>query len=81
MAKELGKVVHYFDKIGVSVIALAGTIKAGDMVKMVKGDDEWEETVGSMQIDHEEVKKGKKGQEVAIKVSQPAKTGTKVYKA
>lgn len=81
MAKELGKVVHYFDKIKVAVIALTGTIKVGDTIKIVRGDSEIEEKVESMQIDHEDVKKAKKGQEAAIKVSQPVKSGARVYKA
>lgn len=79
--KELGKVIHYFDKIGVAVVALAGTIKVGDTVKFARGDDDFEESVDSMQIEHEAVKKGKKGQEVAIKISQPVKRGTLIYKA
>jgi translation initiation factor IF-2 len=51
------------------------------MVKIVRGDEEFEEKVASMQIDHEDVKKAKKGDEVAIKVSQRTKEGAVVYKA
>ena len=79
--KELGRVIHYFDKIGVAVVALSGTIKVGDTVKFSRGDSDFEETIGSMQIEHEDVKKGKKGQEVAMKVSQAVKRGTRVLKA
>jgi len=33
-----------------------------------------------MQIEHEQVEKAKKGDEVAIKVDQPTKEGAEVYK-
>lgn len=79
--KPLGKVVHYFDKAMVAVIKLDSGLKAGDEVKFVKGDQEFGQVVESMQIEHESIKSAKKGQEVAIKVSQPAREGTLVFKA
>ncbi|KKS15999.1 MAG: hypothetical protein UU71_C0010G0021 [Parcubacteria group bacterium GW2011_GWB1_41_6] len=78
--KLLGKVIHYYDKIGVAVIRLEGKVAVGDIIKIVRGDDEFEEKVASMQIEHEEVKSAKKGDEVAIKVSQRAKEGAAVSK-
>jgi len=79
--KPLGKIVHYFDKAMVAVIKLDGGLKVGDEVKFVRGDEEFTQTIESMQIEHETIKSAKKGQEVAVKVSQPAKAGTLVYKA
>lgn len=79
--KELGKVVHYFDKIQVAVVALNGTLKVGDKIKICRGENEFEQIVESMQIDHQNVSSAIKGQEVAIKVVQPAKAGTCINKA
>ena len=73
--KTIGKVVHWYDKIGVAVIRLSGSLKAGDKIKVMRGDEEFEETVDSIQLDHESVKSGKKGQEIAIKLSRTAKEG------
>lgn len=78
--KELGKVVHYFDKIQVAVLSLNGNLKVGDKIKVSRGENEFEQEVESMQIDHQEVQSAGKGQEVAIKVAQPAKTGTRICK-
>ena len=75
----LGKVIHYYDKIGVAVIKLSKAIKAGDSVKFVHGDKEFEQSVLSMQLDHEAVKGGKKGEEIAVKVDQEVKSGTEVF--
>ena len=78
--KPLGKVNHYFDKAMVAVIKLDGSLKVGDEVKFVKGEDEFSQTIDSMQIEHESIRSAKKGQEAAVKVSQPAREGTLVYK-
>jgi len=77
----VGKVIHYYDKIGVAIVRLGKALKAGDKVKFVKGDNVFEQIVSSMQIEHIQLPEGKKGQEVGIKVDQPTKEGTLVYLA
>ncbi|MGA2911440.1 MAG: hypothetical protein ABSE17_02250 [Candidatus Levyibacteriota bacterium] len=75
----VGKVIHYFDKIGVAVVKLDKALKVGDKVKFVHGEKEFEQVIESMQLEHEQISAGKKGQEVAIKVNEEAKSGTLVY--
>lgn len=77
---EAGKVIHYFDKVMVAVVRLTKKLAEGDMVRIAKGDDDFAMKISSMQIDHEPVKSGKTGDEVAIKVDSPAKEGATVYK-
>ena len=76
---SLGKVIHYYDKIGVAVIKLDKPLKVGDKVKFVHGEDSFEQAVESMQLEHAQVKSGKKGQEIAVKVDKETKSGTQVY--
>ena len=76
----VGKVIHYYDKIGVAVIKLAKGLKVGDKVKFERKDNSFEQTIESMQLEHKPVDKGKKGEEVAVKVDQVAKDGAGVYK-
>ena len=78
--KSLGKVVHFFDKINVAVINLEGSLKVGDKVKIERHGESFEDTVASMQIDHQEVSSAGRGQEVAIKISRSTKSGALVYK-
>lgn len=81
MEKEIGKIVHWYDKIDVAVVRLSDTLSVGDRVKVKKGEVEFEETVSSMQLDHKDIQSGKKGQEVAIKISGgSAKDGSLVFK-
>ena len=80
MDKDLvGKVIHFYDKIGVVVIKLKKALKVGDKVKFVHGENTFEQTIESMQLEHVQVKEGKKGHEIALKVSKEAKSGTLVY--
>jgi hypothetical protein len=75
----IGKVIHYYDKIGVAVVKLNKALKAGDKVEFVHGENEFEQTVESMQLEHEQVSEGKKDQEIALKVDKETKSGTLVY--
>ncbi len=74
--KKIGKVIHYFDKIGVAVVSLTQSLAVGDTVTI----GELTQVVSSMQLDHEPLEKAKKGDEVAIKVDQIVKEGMEVTK-
>ena len=78
--KEIGEITHYYDRAGVAVVKLAGTLNAGDRIKIVRGEREFEQVVESMQVEHKEIKSAKKGDEVGMKVNEPAKEGAKVFK-
>jgi translation initiation factor IF-2 len=78
-SKPIGKVTHWYDKIGVAVVKLSGALKAGDKIKVKRGETEFEDTVSSLQFDHADIKAGKKGQEVAVKLSSQAKEGSEIY--
>lgn len=80
MDKEIGQVTHFYDKIGVMVVKLSDKVSAGDKIKVKRGDEEFEEMVDSMQINHENIRAAKSGDEIAIKVSGKTKEGAVVYK-
>jgi translation elongation factor EF-Tu-like GTPase len=78
--KLIGKVTHYFGKIGVAVIELEETLKVGDTIRIVGGETDFTQTVESMEIEHQKVKEAKAGQSVGLKVAQKVREGYKVYK-
>lgn len=81
MAKEkpIGKVIHYYDKIGVAIVKLGKKLSVGTKVKFVKGDHTFEQTVESMEMEHGKLTEAKLGNEVGIKVDQTTKEGTRMY--
>lgn len=78
---KVGRVTHYFDRIGVAVIELSGGLANGDWVRFVrKGEPLFEQEVTSMQIEHQPIRAARRGDVVALKVAQKVKEGTEVYK-
>ena len=77
--KEIGKITHYFGKIGVGVITLSDALKVGDTIVITGHGKEFEQPVDSMQVEHEQLEVAKKGDEVGMKVSEPVKEGDVVY--
>ncbi len=80
METTVGKVVHYFDNVGVAIVELSGKVAIGDTLKFQRGEEEFEQEVTSMQVEHQPVESAKKGDAVGIKVSKKAKEGTTVLK-
>ena len=78
--KQIGKVIHYYDKLNVAIVKLDDELKVGEEIKIVKGDTEFTQKVESMQVEHEPVQEAKKGSEVGMMVGQEVKKGAKVYK-
>ena len=77
--KQIGTITHYYDKIGVAIVELKGELKVGDKVLIGKEDDGIEQEIDSMQIDHEEVRKAKKGDVVGIKVGKRVRGNSPVH--
>ncbi len=79
--KLVGRIKHYFSNIDVAVIAMSGAISKGDEIRIVGGENtDFNQKVISLQVDHVEVKKAKKGNLVGLKVKEKVREGYKVYK-
>lgn len=78
---KVGKVTHYYDKIGVAIVELDGTLAVGDKIKFVRGgEDLFEQTVDSIQIEHEKKDSAKKGDVVGLKTKELVKESAEVFK-
>ena len=81
MAKKvIGKITHYYPKIGVAVVELQSTLKVGDKI-LIEGKSNFEQTIESMQIDMKNISSAKKGQAIGLKVDEQVKANDMVYKA
>lgn len=78
---KIGKVTHYYDKINVAIIELDADLAKGEKIKFSRGgEDLFEQVVESMQIEHEQLEKAKKGDTVGLKVDEEVKEGAEVFK-
>lgn len=80
MEKKVAEVTHYWGQISVAGLKLTGTLSVGDTVRILGATTDFEQTVGSMQIEHENVETATKGQEVGLKVKDKVRQGDTVYK-
>lgn len=77
--EKIGEVQKYFDNMGVAVVKLNGALYPGDRIH-VRGKNDFEQVVSSLEVDNEQVDAGKIGQEVGIRVEQDCCMGDLVFK-
>ncbi|MBS3088888.1 hypothetical protein J4402_03870 [Candidatus Pacearchaeota archaeon] len=78
--KQIGIISNYFEHVKAAAIKLTAPLKVGDTIRITGGENEFEQTVESMQINREEVESGKKGDEIGIIVDERVRKGYKVFK-
>lgn len=77
---EVGKITHFFSKINVAVVELTAPLSVGDKIRIQGPTTDFEQTVQSMQIEHENVEAAKKGQSIGLRVSERVRENDTVYK-
>lgn len=78
--KLIGKVSHWFGNIGVAGIELRYRLAVGDQIHVLGHTTDFEQTVTSMQIMHQDVGEAAAGDHVGVKVQFKARPGDRVYK-
>jgi translation elongation factor EF-Tu-like GTPase len=82
MEEKIGKVTHYFNKIGVAAVELdAGELHKGDKLHIVGHTTDAEVVVNSMELEHHPIEEAKRGDNVGIKVDTSVREHDDVYKA
>lgn len=78
--KLVGKVVHFYNRISVAVVELYDTLSLGDKIVIRGKRTNFEQTVDSMEIEHQKVERAEAGQKVGLKVIERVREGDFVYK-
>jgi putative protease len=80
MDVQIAKVTHYYDKIGVAVVDVTKrALKVGDVVKISGHDNEFNQKVTSLQVEHAAVSKIPAKKSGALKTDKPVKEGDVIY--
>ena len=78
---ELGKVTHYFSKIGVAAIAIAHeTLHVGDTIHVKGHTSDFMQKIDSMQVDGQSVDEAAVGQSIGLRVKEHAREHDQVFK-
>ncbi len=78
--KPIGKITHYYNKIGVAVVELKDKLKVGDEIHIKGTSTDFKQKVESIQVEHENIKEAKKGDSIGLKVTEPIKEHDIVYR-
>ena len=78
--QAIGKVTHYFARLNVAVLSLTDTLSVGDRIRIHGRSTDLEQTVDSMQIEHQSVAQVGPGQEVALHVVERVREDDRVYR-
>ena len=78
---ELGKITHYFGKIGVAAIEITqDSVRVGDTIRVQGHTSDFTQKIDSMQIDGQSVQEATGGQSIGIKAAGHAREHDKVFK-
>lgn len=81
MAEELvGRVTHYYGRIGVAAVLLSAPLKVGERIWIVGRTTDLEQEVASLELDHRRIAEGLPGQEVGLLVVERVREGDRVYR-
>ena len=80
MEKRIGRVTHYFGRLGVAVLDLRDGLKVGDVVHILGHTTDLIQQVESMEIEHQKLDQAGPGSNVALKVSQRVRAGDSVHR-
>jgi hypothetical protein len=76
----VGAVTHYYDKIKVAIFKVKSPIQVGQKLRFTNAEGTiFEQPIISMQINHESVKRVKKGVIIGMKVKKQVHENNKVY--
>ncbi len=79
MDKEIGKVTHYFEKVGVAVVELSDGLSIGDEIHIKGSTTDFVQEVENIQVDHKEIESSKAGDEIGLKVNERVRPNDRIY--
>ena len=81
MEKLIGKITHFFKKINVAVLEITDDeLVIGDTIHIKGHTSDFTQKISSMQVEHQEIEKAKKGDNIGLKVENPVHEHDEVYK-
>ncbi len=77
----IGTVTHYFGHLGVAAISMTdGELRAGDTIHVKGHTSDFQQSVESIQKEHQSIEVARKGDEIGIKVKEHARVGDVVFR-
>ncbi|MCX7974580.1 MAG: hypothetical protein N3B16_08775 [Candidatus Aminicenantes bacterium] len=81
MEEEIGRITHYFSRIGVGVVEItAGELRVGDTIHIKGHTTDFYQKVESMQVERQPISLAKKGDSIGLKVIDHVRENDRVFR-
>ena len=80
MGDEIGEISNYFSKINVAVVNLSAPVSQGEKILIKGSTTHFEQTLDSMQIEHQNIERAESGQSIGLKVVDIVQKGDKLFR-
>jgi len=77
---KVGRIEHFYSKASVAVVELSSPLKQGDKIVIRGTTTNIEQTVDSMEMEHNQVSLAQAGQRIGLKVAGRVRENDVVYK-
>lgn len=78
--EKVGRIAHYYSKASVAIVELSGPLKKGEKIVIRGSTTNIEQTLDSMEIEHNQIMNAEAGQSVGMKVAGRVRENDIVYK-
>ena len=78
--QAIGTVTHYFSHLAVAAVSLTDVLRMGDRIHIAGHTTNVEQTVESMEVDHQRVETAGPGDDVALGVTGHVRDHDKIYR-
>lgn len=80
METRIGKVTHYYPKVGVAAVILGDHLAKGETIHIYGAHEDFHQTVTSMEYEHAPIEEAEEGQDIGIRVVHKVHVGDIVSK-
>jgi len=80
METMVGRVIHYYPKIGVAAVILEDHLAQGDRIHIQGPHDDVHQSVTSIEVEHVPMREADRGQDIGIMVKARVHKGDVVFR-
>jgi F0F1-type ATP synthase beta subunit len=78
--EKVGRITHFYSKASVAVVELNAPLNKGDKILIKGSTTNVEQTVDSMEIEHNQIPTAQAGQSIGMKVNDRVRENDIVYR-
>ena len=78
--QEVGKIKHFYSKIGVAIANITAPVEVGDEIRIKGSTTDFKQIIKSMEVEHKKIEKARSGDAIGLKVENRVREGDIIYK-